>query len=64
MVLDLYVVLFFESIIELISKYKYNIFIKKGGGSGGSIREAGGKFGEREAAMENAYFRKLVCYQK
>ena len=42
--------------------HSYFIFFKfKGGGSGGSIREAGGKFGEREAAFENAYFRKLVC---
>ena len=34
-----------------------------GGGAGGSIREAGGKFGEREAAFENAYFRKLEAEQ-
>ena len=33
---------------------------QKGGGSGGAIRDAGGKFGEREAAAENTYFRKLV----
>ena len=36
---------------------------KKGGGSGGSIREAGGVFGEREAAIENAYFRKVEAEQ-
>lgn len=30
----------------------------KGGGSGGSIRNAGGAFGKREAAQENQYFRK------
>lgn len=30
----------------------------KGGGSGGSIRDAGGAFGEREAARENEYFYK------
>ena len=28
-----------------------------GGGSGGSIRDAGGAFGKREAAMEEKYFR-------
>jgi hypothetical protein len=33
-----------------------------GGGSGGSIRDAGGKFGEIEAAAENVYFRKLVSF--
>jgi len=32
----------------------------KGGGSGGSIRDAGGAFGQKEAAAENTYFRKLV----
>ncbi len=41
-------------------KFYYHFINLKGGGSGGSIREAGGKFGEREAAMENTYFRKLV----
>ncbi|XP_063589972.1 ATPase inhibitor mai-2, mitochondrial-like isoform X3 [Penaeus indicus] len=30
-----------------------------GGGSGGTIREAGGAFGKREAAQEEQYFRKL-----
>ncbi len=35
--------------------------VGKGGGSGGAIRDAGGKFGEMEAAQENAYFRKLVA---
>ncbi|RNA19422.1 ATPase mitochondrial [Brachionus plicatilis] len=35
----------------------------RGGGTGGSIREAGGKFGEREAAFENAYFKKLEAEQ-
>lgn len=33
-----------------------------GGGSGGTIRDAGGAFGKREAAQEEQYFRKLVCY--
>jgi hypothetical protein len=32
-----------------------------GQGSGGAIREGGGAFSEREAAAENAYFKKLVC---
>lgn len=32
----------------------------KGGGTGGSIRDAGGSFGKREAAQEEQYFRKLV----
>ncbi|XP_052761563.1 ATPase inhibitor mai-2, mitochondrial-like [Mya arenaria] len=31
----------------------------KGGGSGGSIRDAGGSFGKMEAAHEEQYFRKL-----
>ena len=34
--------------------------VGKGGGTGGAIRDAGGKFGEMEAAQENAYFKKLV----
>ncbi|KAH8025541.1 hypothetical protein HPB51_009481 [Rhipicephalus microplus] len=32
----------------------------KGGGTGGSVREAGGAFGKMEAAREEEYFRKLV----
>lgn len=32
----------------------------KGGGSGGTIREAGGALGEREAAREEEYFYKKV----
>jgi len=35
----------------------------KGGGDGGSIRSAGGKFGEMEAAREDQYFRKLQAEQ-
>ena len=31
-----------------------------GGGSGGTIRESGGAFGKREAAMEEKYFRQKV----
>lgn len=31
----------------------------KGGGAGGSVREAGGAFGKMEAAREEQYFRKL-----
>lgn len=31
-----------------------------GGGTGGTIRDAGGAFGKREAAQEEQYFRKLV----
>ncbi|KAK8736254.1 hypothetical protein OTU49_004896, partial [Cherax quadricarinatus] len=30
-----------------------------GGGTGGSIRDAGGAFGKREHAQEDQYFRKL-----
>ena len=30
------------------------------GGKEGAIRDAGGKFGEIEAAAENVYFKKLV----
>lgn len=32
----------------------------KGGGSGGSIRDAGGSFGKMEAAHEDQYFYNLV----
>ena len=32
----------------------------QGGGTGGSIRDAGGAFGKREAAQEEQYFRNLV----
>ncbi|XP_050408289.1 ATPase inhibitor mai-2, mitochondrial [Patella vulgata] len=35
----------------------------KGGGTGGSIREAGGSFGKMEAAHEEQYFRKLQAEQ-
>merc|ERR1712025_615616 len=35
----------------------------KGGGDGGSIRKAGGKLGEMEAAQEDQYFRKLQAAQ-
>merc|ERR1711963_207717 len=35
----------------------------KGGGSGGSIRDAGGSFGKMEAAQEEQYFRKLQSEQ-
>merc|ERR1712189_130152 len=31
----------------------------KGGGSGGSVRDAGGSMGKREAAQEEQYFQKL-----
>ena len=36
----------------------------KGGGSGGSIRDAGGAYGKMEAAREEEYFHKLVCLSK
>lgn len=32
----------------------------QGGGTGGTIRDAGGSFGKREAAQEEQYFKKLV----
>ncbi|XP_046350995.1 ATPase inhibitor mai-2, mitochondrial-like isoform X2 [Haliotis rufescens] len=35
----------------------------KGGGSGGSVRDAGGSFGKMEAAQEEQYFRKLQKVQ-
>ncbi|XP_046578641.1 ATPase inhibitor mai-2, mitochondrial-like isoform X1 [Haliotis rubra] len=35
----------------------------KGGGSGGSVRDAGGSFGKMEAAQEEQYFRKLQAAQ-
>jgi septin family protein len=31
----------------------------RGGGSGGSVRESGGAFGIREAAIEDQYFRRI-----
>lgn len=31
----------------------------QGGGSGGSVRDAGGAFGKRQAAKEEEYFRQL-----
>jgi len=37
--------------------------VEKGGGAGGSIRESGGGFGEREAALEEMYFRELTSRQ-
>jgi hypothetical protein len=35
----------------------------QGGGSGGAVRDAGGAFGKREAALEEQYFRKLTQTQ-
>jgi len=35
----------------------------KGGGEGGSVRKAGGKMGEMQAAREDDYFRKLQAKQ-
>lgn len=32
----------------------------QGGGTGGTIRDAGGSFGKREAAQEEQYFKRLV----
>jgi len=37
--------------------------VERGGGSGGSIRQSGGVFGEREAALEEMYFRELSAHQ-
>jgi hypothetical protein len=37
--------------------------VERGGGGGGSIRESGGSFGEREAALEEMYFRELSARQ-
>ncbi|KAG7170859.1 ATPase inhibitor mai-2, mitochondrial-like [Homarus americanus] len=34
-----------------------------GGGTGGTIRDAGGAFGKREVALENQYFRRLQHQQ-
>jgi hypothetical protein len=36
----------------------------KGGGSGGSIRDAGGAYGKMEAAREDEYFHKLVTSRR
>ncbi|KAA3679140.1 uncharacterized protein DEA37_0003085 [Paragonimus westermani] len=35
----------------------------KGGGAGGSIREAGGSMGKRAAALEDEYFRRQEVEQ-
>ncbi|WP_395241753.1 hypothetical protein, partial [Salmonella sp. s51933] len=35
----------------------------KGGGSGGSVRSAGGAFGKMEAAREEEYFRRVQKQQ-
>ncbi|XP_033109098.1 ATPase inhibitor A, mitochondrial-like [Anneissia japonica] len=35
----------------------------KGGGTGGTIRDAGGSFGKMESAHEEQYFRKLQALQ-
>ncbi|XP_076065932.1 ATPase inhibitor mai-2, mitochondrial-like [Oratosquilla oratoria] len=34
-----------------------------GGGAGGTIKESGGSFGKREAALEEQYFRKMQSEQ-
>ncbi|KAJ8321941.1 hypothetical protein KUTeg_000412 [Tegillarca granosa] len=36
----------------------------KGGGTGGSVRDAGGAFGKMEAAHEEQYFRKLEAIER
>lgn len=35
----------------------------QGGGTGGTIRDAGGSFGKREAAQEDQYFKRLEAEQ-
>ena len=35
--------------------------VGKGGGSGGSVRDAGGAMGKRQVAQEEEYFHKMVC---
>lgn len=52
----------FRTILSLLflCNYMYSVSVSQGGGSGGSIRAAGGKLGEMEAAREEEYFRKLV----
>ena len=52
---------------KLSKKFDYSsaVVCSKGDGSGagGSINQAGDKFGEIEAAQESAYFKKLVsCF--
>jgi len=42
---------------------EYGSGIAHGGGAGGSIREAGGAFGVREAVMEAQYFRRVDAQQ-
>lgn len=34
----------------------------QGGGDGGSVRQAGGSFGKREAGLEGEYFNRLVSF--
>ena len=59
----------FNSFTYVIHYYiKVNIHnfscVYQGGGTGGSIRDAGGSFGKMEAAHEDQYFRKLVSKPK
>jgi len=50
-------------ICRAMSTGEYGSGSGKGGGSGGSIRDAGGSFGKMEAAREDEYFHKLQVQQ-
>uniref|UniRef100_A0A914YV18 ATPase inhibitor, mitochondrial n=1 Tax=Panagrolaimus superbus TaxID=310955 RepID=A0A914YV18_9BILA len=49
----------FLTTFRCMSGGEYGSGSGKGGGSGGSIRDAGGAFGKMEAAREEEYFHKL-----
>jgi len=50
-------------ISRMMSSGEYGSGAGKGGGSGGSIRDAGGSFGKMEAAREDEYFRRMQAEQ-
>ena len=56
-----------NSLLRIVSRSmssgEYGSGAGKGGGAGGSIREAGGAFGKVEAAREEQYFRKKQAEQ-
>ncbi|VDQ08655.1 unnamed protein product [Trichobilharzia regenti] len=52
----------YEQSIRLYPGDEFGRGAGKGGGGGGTIRDAGGAFGKREARNEEEYFYKLVSY--
>jgi len=49
--------------VRFMSSGEFGSGAGKGGGSGGSVRDAGGAFGKMEAANEEMYFKKLQALQ-